>query len=502
MKNKLLFTTDKNQAKYLSKLHQQKRLQRIYHGIYTDNLVDSIEEIAKRNWMDIVSHLIPGGILSFRSALDLKLIPFKGQFIVFVTSSYAKIHQLPGFIINVIQGNKDDFLEQILPNLARSNVPRFLLENLSTVRKSEYKNVKTVSDEGVENYLVKELHSGGEERLNQIRDEAKVIAPHLNYTREYDRLNQIISALLSTHPDTNLLKTRSGQAVSKKELYDTDRLKSFERLTVYLKKCNFLTREYKYQKSSYKNISFFESYFSNFIEGTEFVIDEAEDIVFKGVEIYSRHADSHDVLSNFNLTYDFSEMNRTPQSADEFIELLTARHAYLMQERPEINPGQFKTLPNKAGNTYFVTPKYVEGTLRQGFKLYKILTPGMDRALFMHFLISEVHPFSDGNGRISRIMMNAEFVSSELYKIIIPTVHRDNYLNGLRLASRDQNFHLYCKIMDQAQAYTASINWADYGTAREKLEFDCADQIADEGIPFFNRALRQLTLSPLPPPSA
>ena len=113
----------------------------------------------------------------------------------------------------------------------------------------------------------------------------------------------------------------------------------------------------------------------------------------------------------------------------------------------------------------------------------------------MHFLISEVHPVLDGNGRLARIMMNAELVSAGLFKIIIPSVHRDNYLNGLRLASRDSHFNLYCKVMDQAQAYVESINWTDYGGAREKIEADYADKIPDDGLPIFNRALRKLSLS-------
>jgi Fic family protein len=36
-------------------------------------------------------------------------------------------------------------------------------------------------------------------------------------------------------------------------------------------------------------------------------------------------------------------------------------------------------------------------------------------------MISEVHPFMDGNGRISRIMMNAELTAAGMPKIIIPT---------------------------------------------------------------------------------
>lgn len=124
-----------------------------------------------------------------------------------------------------------------------------------------------------------------------------------------------------------------------------------------------------------------------------------------------------------------------------------------------------------------------------------MLTDGIEKALFMHLLISEVHPFDDGNGRLSRIMMNAELVKAELFKIIIPSVYRDNYLNGLRLASRDNNFRHYCRAMDQAQAYTASINWLDYGEARKKIEDDSANLTPDEGLAVFNRALRELALS-------
>ena len=133
------------------------------------------------------------------------------------------------------------------------------------------------------------------------------------------------------------------------------------------------------------------------------------------------------------------------------------------------------------------------------FELYQLLNDGLEKALFMQFMISEVHPFDDGNGRLSRIMMNAELVKVAQYKIIIPSVCRDNYLNGLRLASRDNNFRTFCKTIDQAQAYTASINWLDYGDAREKIEADCANLTSDEGLPFFNRVLRTLILSEFAP---
>lgn len=51
----------------------------------------------------------------------------------------------------------------------------------------------------------------------------------------------------------------------------------------------------------------------------------------------------------------------------------------------------------------------------------------IENALFILFMVSELHPFSDGNGRISRIMMNAELVHADESKIIIPTVFREDF---------------------------------------------------------------------------
>jgi Fic family protein len=74
----------------------------------------------------------------------------------------------------------------------------------------------------------------------------------------------------------------------------------------------------------------------------------------------------------------------------------------------------------------------VRGTLLQSYDFYKALDHPFSKAVYMMFIISEVHPFIDGNGRIARIMMNAEFVSAGHSKIIIPTVYRDDYKCILR----------------------------------------------------------------------
>jgi Fic family protein len=75
------------------------------------------------------------------------------------------------------------------------------------------------------------------------------------------------------------------------------------------------------------------------------------------------------------------------------------------------------------------------------------------------FIISEVHPFNDGNGRISRAMMNAELVSQGMTRIIIPSVYRGDYLSGLRRVSDVNDPVAYIKQMKHAQNFVSRVDF-------------------------------------------
>ena len=79
-----------------------------------------------------------------------------------------------------------------------------------------------------------------------------------------------------------------------------------------------------------------------------------------------------------------------------------------MAARPDKGPGQFRQEDVHAGGTPFSPWAAVEGTLRAGFEAGRRLADPFARALFLHFLVAEVHPFADGNGRSARLAMNAE----------------------------------------------------------------------------------------------
>jgi hypothetical protein len=192
--------------------------------------------------------------------------------------------------------------------------------------------------------------------------------------------------------------------------------------------------------------------------------------VYDDVVPPTRTADAHDLVGTYLMVNDRTLMTQRALTGREYIEIMRARHARIMAGRPDKNPGSFKTIDNRAGSsTTFVISDLVEGTLLAGFDLLQSLDTAWERAAFAMFLVAEVHPFDDGNGRTARIMMNSELVAGSQSRIIIPTVFREDYLGGLRRLSRNDDPSVFIKVLRVAQTFISRIDFADLDVASEQL---------------------------------
>jgi len=125
---------------------------------------------------------------------------------------------------------------------------------------------------------------------------------------------------------------------------------------------------------------------------------------------------------------------------------------------------------NRAGATFFVSPELVEGTLQRGFEIARSIRTPFGRAVFMMFLISEIHPFLAGNGRTARIFMNMELVAAQEQRIIIPTIYRNDYIGALKGMSHNKRAETLVRVLDFAQKYSGSIDWSEMQGAHTQLD--------------------------------
>jgi len=477
--NELIFASSNPQEAYkTSKLLQEKRIRKIAPRIYTNNLDENPSDIVRRNILEILGKLYSGAVLSHRSAFEFK--PTSSQQI-FVTHSYTKKVKLPGVTINFLKGK--DPIEgdnEFVPGLFVSSKERAFLENCQITKKSG-PDSKTLSLPQIEEKLDDILIVHGEKGLNDLRDKARKVSVMLGMKNEFETLNKIIGALLTTKPARVL---KSDLAISRAAglPYDRRRIVSFEKLFNFLYNSQFKDRPEKNTTvNSFRNFAFFEAYFSNYIEGTVFEVSEAKKIVDTGIPLPARDDDSHDILGTYQLVSNRAEMSKVPDSAEEFIKLLQERHRVLLSSRVGKNPGKFKERNNRAGNTFFVDFKLVRGTLMKGFDYYKLLTDPVARAAYMMFMVSEVHPFDDGNGRIARVMMNAEFVNTTKTRIIIPTVFREDYLLTLKRLTNEDDPEPYINMLSKVHKFSEKLNFENYEDLYKYLEDHNAFFESDEG---------------------
>ncbi len=462
-----LFRSDSSISDAVGRAVMQGGIRPLGLGLYTSSLEEPDDALIARHRWRVVGLLAPGAIISFRTGLHMAPEPDGSVFLVGRTR-YER--ELPGLRIRVSKGpgpTPGDY--DMLPGLKIASRPRALLEALKPSRQRT-RVARGVRPAEAEDILESAFQSGGEQAVNRFRDEARALAPALDADREFAVIDKIASALLGSRPGP--VSAPSAVARLAGKAYDVDRESLFQSLFAALRTHEPAEYAAPDKGTSFATSAFFDAYFSNFIEGTEFEVEEARAIVFDGVIPAARPADAHDVLGTYTVVGSPVAMSRGVDNLanfDSFVEQLRRTHSVILAQRSETRPGAFKTKRNRAGDSHFVDPQHLQGTLRLGFDLVRALPHAFQRAVAVMFVISEVHPFDDGNGRVARAFMNAELHSKQQSRIIIPTVYRDEYLQGLRNLTRQRHPDTLIAVLAYAQRWTAAMDWSEFTRTEQQL---------------------------------
>jgi hypothetical protein len=445
------------ERKRVERLAKAGSLVRVYKGLYVK--ADGGEEEVQRricaNWALVAGVVAPGGVVSHMSAFFGG--PKHGVLVISHPTLTRRSVKLPGLTIEIRNG------AGILPGdmpLSHSGLyfagrTRALLENLG--RKSGIR----VGQVEVEHRLINTLSASGEATLNAIRDEAASLAGSLGLEETAETLRRVVGELLGTH-QRGELKTREGIRIASGKPVDAQRIVRFNLLAAYLRGATLPRIEETIPRGAPRhNAAFIESYFSNYVEGTKFAIEDARDIVINNKIVESRPKDSHDILGVFRLALETPYRHSPPVAGEDFLPRLEAWHCEMLRMRPEANPGVIKTQMNYAGTTQFVSPSHVRGTFEEGSHIALSVPEGFARAVFYAFLISEVHPFDDGNGRLSRLVMNAELSRTHLHRIIIPTLFHPQYVDCARKLTRENEPAGFVRCLAKMARWCSQFDYAD-----------------------------------------
>jgi hypothetical protein len=453
----------------LSRQAAAGRVRRLASGLYLSGASLPTENAVRHHALGIAAEFWPGAVICDASALRGADVSGGWLFLCHPDPGRGSDLVLPGLSISVRVGPGALPGDMPMPfGLHMSGTARGLVENVdSRGRPTKAKPARRAGTLAVQAEIDKLARSDGAGRIRNLMAQLDAISDYFPVAATRD-VKSWLAAVLGSHDGSTVASPALAARLSGRP-FDQHRLDMFARLVNVLERTAPEPRPSLGTDARWQWEPFFEAYFSNFIEGTKFGIEEARSIVIDGHLPTERPKDAHDVAATHRIIADASAAD-TPQTAARLLEQLKERHGILMAARPEKTPGVFKDRPNFAGGYEFVAPEMVEGTLIRGFENLQPITDPFHRAVSMMLLLTEVHPFADGNGRIARIFANAELSHSGQIRIIIPTVYRNNYLAGLSAVSNGAGSgESLVAVLRFAQRWTGAIDWSTFEVADQQM---------------------------------
>ena len=143
--------------------------------------------------------------------------------------------------------------------------------------------------------------------------------------------------------------------------------------------------------------------------------------------------------ATFRIVWDVALMREVPTDADGFLDLMVERHRVLMAGRERCVPGSSSTGRTTPAARRSSPPACWSARCAPRGKHIDAVVDPFHRAVMTMFVVTECHPFDDGNGRVARILTNAELVAHDQARIVVTNCYRGNYLAGLTAASANGN---------------------------------------------------------------
>ena len=168
-----------------------------------------------------------------------------------------------------------------------------------------------------------------------------------------EKVGVLLAAASGTYKGTPIDSERLKKRVDGAP-YDAARVELFAKAAAELNATAPIARPVIGPETDRKWLPFFEAYFSNYIEGTRFSVEEAYAIAVDGDMPEARPKDAHDISGTYRIVNDLELMRQAPRDVDDFIEHAQGPPPGPDGGRPEKRPGEFKVEPNYAGMTAFV----------------------------------------------------------------------------------------------------------------------------------------------------
>ena len=196
------------------------------------------------------------------------------------------------------------------------------------------------------------------------------------------------------------------------------------------------------------------TYTSNAIEGNTLGRRETALVVEKGLTVGGKSLLEHMEAVNHARALDWvkKQANRRPHSLTE--EDILQIQYLIMKGIDDLNAGRYRVTPVRISGLAVALPNPRKvPDLMAGFPKWLKLATGLhpvELAAEAHYRLVTIHPFTDGNGRTARLLMNMILLMSGYPAAIIRKRDRLAYIDSLEKAQPGDSKDAYMKIVARA----------------------------------------------------
>lgn len=192
------------------------------------------------------------------------------------------------------------------------------------------------------------------------------------------------------------------------------------------------------------------TYESNAIEGNTLTIYETKAILEDGITIAGKSMREHLEAINHKQAIILSE--KIVKKDEGFSErIIKELHAIILHGIDQSNAGVYRSQNVIISGEKHTPPSYTEVSflmkeLIVWYSEEKDLHP-LEKAVMLHSKFVNIHPFIDGNGRTSRLLMNLVLLKAGYLPVIIESERRFKYYEVLDIAATEGNYTPFIQLV-------------------------------------------------------
>ncbi|MEO1389139.1 MAG: Fic family protein [Cyanobacteria bacterium J06634_6] len=259
----------------------------------------------------------------------------------------------------------------------------------------------------------------------------------LKTNRPYDAL---LSYLIA-NPDLRLAPAIAQMLPATNNMNIASQIEQLSQLKSWLDSFSPLSSDIVRELKQRYDVQF--TYQSNAIEGNTLTQSETELVLSKGITVGGKTLVEHLEVIGHKEAIDYIEtLSKAESSIGEWE--IRQIHNLVIRKISPTEAGRYRQLDVKAAGTdHTYPPHYLLPGLMDEFvgwlESAKCSLHPVEYACEAHYRFVSVHPFSDGNGRTGRLLMNLLLLRSGFPIVSISNQQREAYIEALVTAQRSQN---------------------------------------------------------------